>query len=165
MAKRENFVLLAFVAEKLVGACGRVVVLYRMKNCDPRPDSVPCSLGECVSTDRSFLYANEDERDLATSAPSSSYQTGSTNSGLALSGPPDASSDWRELLLGDFEVSSAMEWGRLVRVLICLQLSAAMELLAEMKAVGSNVLGGTQTASLAQAELRIGELEKELNVT
>ena len=34
MAKRENLVLFVFVTEKIVAACGRVVVLYRMKDAE-----------------------------------------------------------------------------------------------------------------------------------
>ena len=39
-----------------------------------------------------------------------------------------------------------------------------MELLADMKNMGSLVLGETQTASLAQAELRVGELENDVYI-
>lgn len=39
-----------------------------------------------------------------------------------------------------------------------------MELLAVMKNIGSKVLGETQTASLAQAERRVGELEKNIPI-
>ena len=67
------------------------------------------------------------------------------------------SSDWQELLLGDYEINSPLEWEHLVWVLIFLQLRAVMELLADMKNMGSKVLRETQTASLAQAEIRIGE--------
>ena len=70
------------------------------------------------------------------------------------------SSDWREILLGDYEVSSLLEWEHLVRVLIGLQLRAVMGLLADIKSKGSSVLGETQTASLAQAEITVGELER-----
>ena len=60
------------------------------------------------------------------------------------------------------KISSPLEWEHLVRILIILQLRAVMELLADMKNMGSKVLGETQTASLAQAEIRVGELEKDM---
>lgn len=37
-----------------------------------------------------------------------------------------------------------------------------MKLLTNMKNMDSKVLGETQTASLAQAEIRVGELEKDI---
>ena len=145
-AKRENLVLLVFVSEKLVPACGRIVGLYGMRDGDG--GSVPSS-----SPERSPFYrANVEDRDLATCASSSSSKTECTHSGT--------SSDWRELLLGDYEVSSSLEWEHLVGVLIRLQLRAVMGLLAEIKSMGSKVLGETQMASLAQAEITVGELEK-----
>ena len=86
------------------------------------------------------------------------------HSGSIMSTRTGTSSDWRQLLLGDYEISSPLEWEHLVRVLIILQLRAVMELLADMKNMGSKVLGETQTASLAQAEIRVGELEKDIYI-
>jgi hypothetical protein len=152
IAKRENLVLLVFVTEKIVAACGRIVVLYRMKDGDTRAGSVPFSLLSCV-----------EDRDLA-SASSSSPKTDCTHSGSIMSTRTGTSSHWRELLLGDYEVSSPQEWEHLVRVLIFLQLRAVMELLADMKNMGSKVLGETQMASLAQAKIRVGKLEKDIYI-
>lgn len=164
MAKRENLVLLVFVTEKIVAACGRIVVLYRMKDGDSRAGSLPSSLLGCLPTDRLSHRVNVEDRDLATSASSSSSKTDCMHSGSIMSTRTGTSSDWRQLLLGDYEISSPLEWEHLVRILIILQLRAVMELLADMKNMGSKVLGETQTASLAQAEIRVGELEKDIYI-
>ena len=164
MAKRENLVLLVFVTERIVAACGRIVVLYLIKDGDTRAGSVPSSLLGCLPTDRLSHRVNVEDRDLATSASSSSSKTDCTHSGSIMSTRTGTSSDWRELLLGDYEISSPLEWEYLVRVVIFLQLRAVMELLADMKNMGSKDLGETQTASLAQAEIRIGELEKDIYI-
>lgn len=163
MAKRENLVLLVFVTEKIVAACGRIVVLYCMKDDDTRACSVPWLLG-CLPTDRLSHRVNIENRDLATSASTISSNTDGTHSGSIMSTRTGTSSDWRELHLGDYQISSSLEWKHLVRVLILLQLRAVMELLADMKSMGSRVLGETQAASLAQAEIRVGELEKDIHV-
>lgn len=164
MAKRENVVLLVFMTEKIVAACGRIVLLYCMKDGDTRVGSVPFSLLGCLPTDRLSHRVNVEDRDLAISAPSSSSKTDCSHCGSIMSTRTGTSSDWQELLLGDYEISSPLEWKHLVRVLIFLQLRAVMELLADMKNMGSKVLGETQTASLAQAEVRVGELEKEIYI-
>ena len=160
MAKRENLVLLVFMIEKIVAACGRIVVLYRMKDDDTWAGSAPSPMLDCLPTDRFLHRLNVEARDLATSASNSSSKTDCTHSSSVMSMRTSTSSDWQELLLGDYEISSPLEWEHLVRVLIFLQLRAVMELLADMKNMNSNILGETQTASLAQAEVRIGELEK-----
>jgi len=165
MAKRENLVLLVFMTERIVAACGRIVVLYRTKDGDTRAGSVPSPLLGCLPTDRLAHRVNVEDRDLATSGSSPSFKTDCTYSGSIMSTCTGTSSDWQELLLGDYEISSPLEWEHLVRVLIFLQLRAVMELLADMKNVGGSVLGETQTASLAQAEIRVGELEKDTYIT
>ncbi|KAJ9256025.1 transcriptional regulator family: Fungal Specific TF [Paecilomyces variotii] len=129
IARRETLVLLVFMLEKIVAACGLVVGLYRVKDVQPHRPS-------------SSLRVNGD---------------GSLDLGLATS-----KADWRELLLGDYEISSPLEWEHLVRVLILLQLRAVMELLADVKSMESEVLGETLMASLTQAEIRLGELEKSI---
>lgn len=165
MAKRENLVLLVFLTEKIVVACGRIVVLYRMKDGATRACSVLSSSLGCLHTDRLSHSVNVEDWDLATSASSSSSKTDCTHSGSIMSTRTGTSSDWRELLLGDYEISSPLEWENLVRVLIIFQLRAMMELLADTKNMGSNFLGETQTVSLAQAEIRVGELEKDIYIT
>ena len=163
-AKRENLVLLVFVAEKIVAACSRTVGLYRMRDGEAWADSVPSSLSEYLPFDRSSYRVNVEDRHLATSAPSSSSKTDCMHSGPITPTRTSTSSYWRELLLGDYEVSSPLEWEHLVRVLIGLQLRAVMGLLADIKSIGSRVLGETQTASLAQAEVAVGELEKGMKM-
>lgn len=161
-AKRENLVLLVFVTEKIVAGCGRIVALYRLKDGATLAGSVPPSMLGCLPTNRFSHRVNVEDRDLATSTSSSSSKIDWTPSSSIMSTRTGTPSDWRELFLGDYEISSSLEWEHLVRVLISLQLKAVMELLADMKNKGSKVLGETQTASLAQAELRVGELEKDI---
>lgn len=71
-------------------------------------------------------------------------------------------SDWRKLPLGNYEINSPLEWEHMVRALICLQLRAVMELLADVKSMKSEMLGETLTASLTRAGIRLGELEKDI---
>lgn len=135
ISKREALVLLVFMLEKIVAACGRMVGLYRVENVQPHLPS------------------------------SSSLPVSSPDLGLApapMADCPISLPDWRELFLGDYEINSPMEWEHLVRVLIFLQLRAVMELLADVQSMKSAVLGKTLTASLAQAGLRLGELEKDV---
>ena len=160
VAKRENLVLLVFVTEKIVAACGRIIGLYRIRDGDAQAGSVPSLLPENLPLDHLSHRVNVDGRDPATSASSSSSRIDCMHSGSITPTRTGTSSDWRELLLGDYEVSSLLEWEHLVRVLIGLQLRAVMGLLADIKSKGSSVLGETQTASLAQAEITIGELER-----
>jgi hypothetical protein len=143
MVKRENLVLLAFMTEKIVTACGRIVVLYRMKD-----------------NNRDIIMENSS----TSSSSSSSNRNNSTPSDLIMSTHMDTSSEWQELLLGDYEINSSLEWEHLVRVLIFLQLRAVMDLLTDMKSMGSKILGETQMAILVQAEMRVGELEKDVYV-
>ncbi|KAF7177731.1 hypothetical protein CNMCM7691_006127 [Aspergillus felis] len=134
MARRETLVLLVFMLEKIVAACGRIVQLYRAKDAQAQQ--------QLPSPSSSMVNGNGDgDGDLADCS---------------------ISADWRELLLGDYEISSPQEWEHLVRVLISLQLRAVMELLADVKSTGGEVLGETLSASLAQAEIRLGELEKDI---
>ena len=162
MTKRENLVLLVFMAEKIVAACGRIVVLYRVKTGDTRASSIPSSLLGCSPHDRLPHCVNIEDRDLPTSASSPSSKTDSTHSSSITSMCTGASSDWQVLLLGDYEISSLLEWEHVVRVLIFLQLREVMELLADMKKTGSKVLGETQMAGLVQAEIKAGKLKKDI---
>lgn len=158
MGKRENLVLLVFIAEKMIAACEWIVVLYRTKDRNTRAGSVSSSLPDCLPTNRPLHRDNVEDHNFATSASSLS-KTEHTNCDSTMSTSRGKSSDWRELLFGDYEISSPLEWDHLVRVLIILQLRAMMEWLADMKDMGHEVLGETQMASLAQAEIRVGELE------
>lgn len=163
VAKRETLVLLVFIIEKIVVACGRVVVLYRTKDGNDRAGQVPPSwlLDHLPSSDRVSrgVDASVENLDLAISISSCTPNVDRTHSIPARKG---TSSDWQELLLGDYDISSPLEWDHLVRVLISLQLRSMMELLADIKDVGSTVLGETQLIKLGQAETRVGDLEKDM---
>ncbi|EAW14647.1 uncharacterized protein ACLA_076880 [Aspergillus clavatus NRRL 1] len=150
-SKRENFVLLVFITEKIVAVCGQIVVLYSAK------DGTPCTqAAPGPSSLRGYDRLLEDW-DLDTS-------TSSRSSGSLRPVSRSTFSDWRELRLGDYEVSSRLEWEYLVRVLILLQLRAVTELLADMKKVGGDVLGEMQKASLARAERSVCELEENVSI-
>ena len=105
IALRENLVLVVFVTERIVATCGRIVVLYRMKDGDTRAGSVSSSLLGCLPADRLSHRVNVEDRDLATSASSSSFKTDCTHSGSIMSTRTGTSLDWRELL-GGYEFSS-----------------------------------------------------------
>ncbi|KAL9622289.1 MAG: hypothetical protein Q9160_003300 [Pyrenula sp. 1 TL-2023] len=160
LLKRENLVLLVFMTERIVTACERIVLLYRMKDNHIGTDSVPSPLPDCLPNDCLLHCVNVVDRDLATSASPSSPNVDYTQPSPITSAGPGTSPDWQELLLGDYEISSPLEWERLVRVLISLQLKAVTELSADIKIMGSRFLGDTQAASLAQVEMRLGQLEK-----
>ena len=148
------------MTEKIVAVCGQIVVLYHKKDRETGAGSVPSSLLSCIPTDRLSHSFNVEDRDFNTSGCSSSFKTDCTHYGSIVSTCTSTSSNWQELLLGDYEISSPLEWEYLVRVLIFLQLRAVTELLADMKNMSSMFLGETQTTSLTQAQIRVGELEK-----
>ncbi|KAL8929203.1 MAG: hypothetical protein Q9208_001286 [Pyrenodesmia sp. 3 TL-2023] len=162
-AKRENLVLLVFMTERIVAGCGQIVALYRMKDGATRASSIPSIMLGCLTPNRFSHRVNVEDGDLATTTSSSSSKTDYTPSSSITSTRTGTPSVWRELLLGDYEISSSLEWEHLVRVLISLQLKAVMQLLADMKDMGGTVLGEMQRASLAQAERRIGELETDIS--
>ncbi|KAL8772496.1 MAG: hypothetical protein Q9194_004601 [Teloschistes cf. exilis] len=162
VVKRENIVLLVFMTEKIVVACERVVGLYRMRDGETQAGSVPCSPLGCLPTGDLWQCVNMEDRGSATSASSPSSKTDCTHSGSVMSMRIGTCSHWQEVLSGDYEISSPLEWDHLVRVLIHLQLRAVMELLADVKDMGSKLLGEMQAACLAQAEIRISELEKDM---
>ena len=163
IAKRENIVLLVFVTEKIVLACGRIVESYCMEDCEIRRGPVPSSLLDHLASDRPSHRVDVGYHDLATPALSPP-RTNCTNSSSITSTRTSTLPGWRELLLGDYEINSPLEWEHLVRVLILLQLRGVMALLADTENMGSEILGETLTASLAQAKLRVGELEKNIHI-
>ena len=163
MAKRENIVLLVFMTEKIVLACGRIVESYRMQDGETRGGPVPSSLLDRLATDPLSHRVNVEDHELAIPAFSPS-STDCTHSSSITPTRTSTLPGWRELLLGDYEIDSPLEWEHLVRVLIMLQLRGLMTLLADTENMGSEVLGETLTASLAQAKVRVGELEKTLNI-
>ncbi|KAL4893920.1 hypothetical protein BDV59DRAFT_18591 [Aspergillus ambiguus] len=138
ISRREALVLLVFMLEKVVTACGLIVRLYRVKD-------VPLHLSS------SSLQVNGDRSLDISLAP--------------LEAACPISPEWRELLLGDYEISSPLEWEHLVRVLIFLQLRAVMELLADVKSTKSGLLGETLTARLTQAEIRLSDLENYIYIS
>ena len=162
IAKRENLVLLVFMAEKIVAACGQIVMLYRVKNDDIQASSVPSSLLGCSPLDRLPLCVGIEDRDFLTSASSSSYKTESTHSSSITSICTGTSSGLQELYLDDYQVNSLLEWEHVVRVLIFLQLKEVMELLTDMKKTSSKSLGETQMAGLVQAEIKADKLKKDI---
>ncbi|GAB7349564.1 hypothetical protein MBLNU459_g0259t1 [Dothideomycetes sp. NU459] len=168
MAKRENAVLLVFMTEKIVAACAQIVALYYTTDGSTWLSSAGSPLLEHLPTHNLSQALIVGEQDLtgcgsSSSASSSSSQMGCTNSSSIVTTNSDTSSDWRELLLGDYEISSALEWENLVRILIFLQMRATTELLIDLEKTGSRFLGETQTASLAQAAKRIRELQRDVN--
>ncbi|KAK6447277.1 hypothetical protein FP744_10003527 [Trichoderma asperellum] len=167
MARRENLVVLVFMAEKIVEACGRIVVLYGSQNVD---STLPSLDSSSTTIALEFLPNNDIQlhhgygESVATSA-SSSPKTSLEDTCSVTAASSVTESSWRGLLFGDYEISSSLEWEYLVGLLIFLQLKALLQLLADIKETGSMMLGETQMASLTQAEMRIGELEKELSAS
>ncbi|KAL6231727.1 hypothetical protein BDW75DRAFT_219510 [Aspergillus navahoensis] len=119
-SKRENFALLVFITEKIVEVCRQIVVLYSAENGTPCTQAAP-GLSSLRGYDRLL-----EDWDVDTS-------TSSRSPGSPKPASTTAFPDWRELRLGDYEVSSRLEWEHLVRVLISLQLRSVIELLADMK--------------------------------
>ncbi|KAI4233600.1 MAG: hypothetical protein LQ352_008238, partial [Teloschistes flavicans] len=115
VAKRETLVLLVFLTEKIVAACGRIVGLYRIKDGDILGGSVPSSSLCCSPTDGLWYCVHMEDQGLAPSAFSPSSETDCTHLGSAISTRTSTSSDWQEVLLGDYEISSPLEWDHLVR--------------------------------------------------
>lgn len=163
MAKRENIVLLVFVTEKIVLSCGRIVESYRMEDGEAREGPVPSMSLDRSTTDCHSHGVNVGDHDLAIPALFPS-RIDCMHSGSITSTRTSTLPGWRELLLGDYEINSPLEWEHLVRVLILLQLRAVMALLADTENIGSEVLGETLTASLARAKARVGELEKHIHI-
>jgi hypothetical protein len=148
MAKRENFVFLVFMSERIVVACGPIVTLYRMEDGGIRTSTAPPSQLGCLATEQLSNDKDIDNQGLATSA----------------SKPSRTCSRWQELHLGDYEINSALEWDHLVRALINFQLRAAKGLLGDVKSMGTMILGDAQTESLTRAETRISRLEQDMYV-
>lgn len=148
MAKRENLVLLVFMIERIVMTCGRIVTLYQMEDSAIPTSATPPSHLQCLSTDHLANNVVIDNQGLITSA----------------STPSKTSSGWQELLLGDYEINSALEWDHLVHALINLQLRAVKELLRDVKSMGNMILGDVQTESLTRAEATIRRLEQDMYI-
>lgn len=68
MAKRENFVLLVFMSERIVVACGRIVTLYRIEDGGMRTSTAPPPRLGCLPTDHLSSDMDIDNQGLVTSA-------------------------------------------------------------------------------------------------
>ncbi|KAL9609844.1 MAG: hypothetical protein Q9167_005411 [Letrouitia subvulpina] len=158
MAERQNLVLLVFMSEKIVAACGRIVVLYCANDRDTRAGSVLSPLPGHSPTESLSHFDNVEDRDLLTSTSSASPRANCRHTSSIMLVRTGTSSDWQELLVGNYEINSSLEWEHVVRLLLFLQLNAAVELLADLKKIGSELLGETQIASLAQAETKVSQL-------
>ena len=166
MIKRERLVMLVFMAEKIVAACGRIVALYCMEDgTESRVSPIASSLLNRVPSEHHLIQgASGEDRGLASPKSGISALTDTTQpcSVSVMSSETRPPPLWQQLLLGDYEISSPLEWEHLVRVLIFLQLRAIRDLAVNITNVGGKFLGGTQMASLAQAGARVTELEKRV---
>ena len=161
-SKRENLVLLVFMAKKIVALCGRIVILYREKNSETRASSVTSLMQGCSPFERPSHSGSVEDWEFSTSLSSTLSNTDSSHSSSVASVSPVTPLDWQETLLGDYEISSPLEWEHVVRVLIFLQLREVMELLADMKKTGNKILGERQMVSLVQAETQAAQLKKDV---
>lgn len=155
--------MLVFMTEKIVEACRCIVVLYGWLNLDNTLHSLdPSSSTSLESLPNDILLHHGHGESLATST-SSSTKMNYEHTCSATATRSNTSSNWRGLLVGDYEISSSLEFEYLVRLLIFLQLKALLQLLVDIKDTGSTILGEKQMLNLIQAERRIGEFEKELS--
>jgi hypothetical protein len=153
-AKRENIVLLIFITEKIVAVCSQVVLLY--------------NTGDSAIETRALLRPSTDtmsSRDTDFQQRSWGLDIHDSSSAPQSLGSPAATSlpCWRELLVGDYEVSSQLEWEHLMRVLISIQLRAVMDLLANTRRLKSDVLTEVQAASLARSQTSIAKLGSRIS--
>ena len=165
MAKRENFVLIVFMSERIVVACSRIVTMYRMEDGGLRnnthnhtgtttvtPSQLACLPGPHLSGTTTDM--DMDSQCLAAAAASVAASSPSR--------PP--TSGWQQLLLGDYKINSALEWDHLVRALINFQLRAVKALLSDVKSIGTMILGDAQKESLAHAETIVNKLEQDIYI-
>lgn len=140
MIKRERLVMLVFMTEKIVAACGRIVALYRMEDgTENQVGPIASSLLSRVPSEHHLIQGiNSEDRGLATPKSGFSALTDTTQSCSisVISSETRTPPDWQRLLLGDYEISSPLEWEHLVRVLIFLQLRAIRDLAANITNVG-----------------------------
>jgi hypothetical protein len=155
--KPENLVLLAFMAEKLVSASSRIVLIYRNRDSLASPRQSNNHIKDCASPSIPPFHHDTFD-DLLTNFNTSSLTP-------AIGPDPDPGympPGWREMLLGDYEISSVMEWEHIIRVLIVLQIRGVVDLLGNMRNVFGEYLGERRMASLARSESRLAELRREL---
>ncbi|KAJ8113432.1 hypothetical protein OPT61_g4435 [Boeremia exigua] len=161
MAKRENLVMLVFMIEKLVKGCGCIVALLgwlEFDNTLPLPGALPSSPVYIASSNAASNNKHSDTA--AMSTPSATLWNRRTCSAASVDSEPTPT--WRNLLIGDYEVNSSVEWEYVVRSLISLQFKALLQLLGEIKIIGGKDLGDAQILSLTQAEIRIKDYERDV---
>ncbi|KAL2802054.1 hypothetical protein BJX63DRAFT_415992 [Aspergillus granulosus] len=152
LPRRENLVLLAFMAEKLVSSISQIVILYRMK-------------ANNTSTDTCNTYYPPPPSCYPTSIEGYRHDFTTTSSSSQLASDADyISPGWRKMFLGDYEISSVTEWEHIMGVLIELQIRGVVELLADMRNICGDALADSQMASLARAEAKLGELRREVSI-
>ncbi|KAL2796149.1 hypothetical protein BJX66DRAFT_336168 [Aspergillus keveii] len=157
--KRENLVLLAFMAEKLVSASSRIVLIYRNRDSIASPGQTNNHNRDCASPSIPPFHHDTFDDLLP------NFNTSSLTTQIGPDPEPDyMPPGWREMLLGDYEISSVMEWEHIMRVLIVLQIRGVIDLLADMRSVCEEYLGERRMASLARAESRLAELRRELYI-
>ncbi|EUC26753.1 hypothetical protein COCCADRAFT_113474 [Bipolaris zeicola 26-R-13] len=165
MAKRENFVLLVFMSERIVVACSRIVTMYCMEDGGLRnnthnradtttvvPSQLACLPGLHLSGTTTDMDMDSQCLTVAAASAASSSPSRPTTPG------------WQQLLLGDYKINSALEWDHLVRALINFQLRAIKALLGDVKSIGTMILGDAQKESLAHAEAIIHKLEQDIYI-
>ncbi|KAH7562074.1 hypothetical protein BM1_03178 [Bipolaris maydis] len=166
MAKRENFVLLVFMSERIVVACSRIVTMYRMEdgglrnNTHNHSGTTTVAPAQLACLPGPHLSGSTTDMDM-----DSQCLTAATASAAASSSPSrPTTSGWQQLLLGDYKINSALEWDHLVRALINFQLRAVKALLCDVKSIGTMILGDAQKESLARAETIVNKLEQDIYI-
>jgi hypothetical protein len=152
-SKRENTVMFIFIVERIVAACSQVVQLYNTGDDVPEPPSrtyLPPDMFSLQTGDqlRAWHVETGDSSPISTRTRSSSDAT---------------LSKWRELLVGDYEVNSQLEWEHLMRVLISVQLHTVMELLADTWKLRGAALTEMQGASLTRSGDSIAKLGSRMS--
>ncbi|KAL2859547.1 hypothetical protein BJX68DRAFT_261974 [Aspergillus pseudodeflectus] len=155
--KRENLVLLAFMAEKLVSASSQIVLIYRNRDSiagTGQSDHIKVCASPSIPP---FHHDTFDELLNNFNTYPLTTHTGADPDREYM--PPG----WREMLLGDYEISSVAEWQQIMRVLIVLQIKGVVELLGDLRNVCAEALGESRMASLARSERILAELRRELS--
>lgn len=165
MAKRENFVLLVFMSERIVVACSRIVTMYCMEdgglrnNTHNRADTTTVVPSQLARLPGLHLSGTTTDMDM-----DSQCLTVAAASAASSSPSRPTTPGWQQLLLGDYKINSALEWDHLVRALINFQLRAIKALLGDVKSIGTMILGDAQKESLAHAEAIIHKLEQDIYI-
>ncbi|KAL2203777.1 hypothetical protein CC79DRAFT_1324615 [Sarocladium strictum] len=153
-SQRENIVMFIFIVERIVAACSQVVQLYNTgEGAEPQSRT-------CLPTDTIISQTGGQLRawhvEAGDTSPISTRTRSSSDATL---------SKWRELLVGDDEVNSQLEWEHLMRVLISVQLHTVMELLADTWKLRGAALTEMQGASLTRSGDSIAKLGSRMSVS